>query len=172
MTVEHALSCKTGVLVHIRHDDVAGKWSHLCALAFSEGQVEREPKIYSSVGHLAREVGDTVEKTGEQGEVQTTEEHGDVGCHGFWQRGQFAIFDVHITDTEARSAWGRDFLKVLAAQEKEKKDKYLDSCLHQCKDFTPLVYSVDNAEKRIAALLVAKWRKMYSTMVQYMRVRM
>ena len=180
MTVEHALSCKTGGLVHIRHDDVAGEWSHLCALAFSDGRVEREPKIYSSVGRLAREVGDTVEGTGEQGTVQITEERGDVGCHGFWQRGRFAIFDVRITDTEARSARGRDFLKVLAAQEKEKKDKYLDSCLQQRKDFTPLVYSVDgiagrearNAEKRIAALLAAKWRKQYSTMVQYVRVRM
>ena len=125
-------------------------------------------------------MGDTVEGTGEQGTVQITEERGDVGCHGFWQRGRFAIFDVRITDTEARSAQGRDFLKVLAAQEKEKKDKYLDSCLQQRKDFTPLVYSVDgiagrearNAEKRIAALLAAKWRKQYSTMVQYVRVRM
>ncbi len=45
------------------------------------------PKIYSSVGRLAREVGDTVEEMGEQGEVQTTEERGDVGCHGFWQKG-------------------------------------------------------------------------------------
>ncbi len=53
------------------------------ALAFSEGQVGRESKIYSSIGHLAREVGDTVEETGEQCKVQTTEERGDVGCHGF-----------------------------------------------------------------------------------------
>ena len=83
-------------------------------------------------------------------------------------------------DTEARSAQGRDFLSVLAAQEKEKKDKYLDSCLQQHKDFTPLVYSVDgiagqeahNAKKRIAALLAAKWWKQFSTMVQYVRVRM
>ena len=29
-----------------------------------------------------------------------------------------------------------------------------------------------NAEKRVGALLVAKWRKPYSTMVQYVRVRM
>jgi hypothetical protein len=98
-----------------------------------------------------------------------TEEHGDVGCHGFWQQGRFAIFDVCITDTETRSAQGQDFNKVLAAQEKEKKDKYLDSCLQQHKDFTPLVYLVDgiagrearNAEKRVGALLVAKWRKPY-----------
>ena len=109
-------------------------------------------------------MGDTVEETREQDEVQTTEERGDVGCHGYWQRGRFAIFDVHIMDTDSCLAWGREFLKVLAAQEKEKKVKYLDSCLQQCEDFTPHVYSVDgivgqearNAEKRIASLLVAK----------------
>ena len=107
-------------------------------------------------------------------------EWGDVGCHGFWQLGRLAIFDVRITDTDARSAWNWDYSKVIVAQEKEKNDKYLDSCLRQSKDFTPLVYLVDgiagrearNAEKRLATLLVAKWRKEYLRMVQYVRVRM
>jgi hypothetical protein len=35
MTVEHALSCKMGGLVHIRHDDVADEWRHLCGNALS-----------------------------------------------------------------------------------------------------------------------------------------
>ena len=35
MTVEHALSCKVGGLVHIRHDDVADEWRHLCGTALS-----------------------------------------------------------------------------------------------------------------------------------------
>jgi hypothetical protein len=33
MTVKHALSCKIGGLVHIRHDDVADKWWRLCGTA-------------------------------------------------------------------------------------------------------------------------------------------
>ena len=69
---------------------------------------------------------------------------------------------------------------MLAAQEKEKKDKYLRSCLEQRKDFTPLVYSVEgipgrearNAEKRLATLLAAKWRRPRAQMVFYVRVRM
>jgi hypothetical protein len=32
MTIKHTLSCKTGGLVHIWHDDVADEWRHLCAL--------------------------------------------------------------------------------------------------------------------------------------------
>ena len=160
---------------------MADEWRHLCALAFSPGRVEREPSIHSSVGRLVREAGDTHEvPAAPRGIEQPTVERGDVGCHGFWQRGRYAIFDIRITDTDARSARNRDYSKVISAQEKEKKDKYLDSCLQQRKDFTPLVYSVDgiagrearNAEKRLAALLAAKWRKQYSTMVQYVRVRM
>ena len=47
MTVEHALSCKTGGLVHIRHDDVADEWRHLCGTALSPCRVECKPRICS-----------------------------------------------------------------------------------------------------------------------------
>ena len=71
-------------------------------------------------------------------------------------------------------------MKVLEAQEKEKKDKYLRPCHERRKDFTPLVYSVDGmagreakgAEKRLASILANKWNKSYSQLVQYVRVRM
>ena len=54
MSVEHALSCKTGGLVHIRHDVVADEWRHLCGTALSPGRVEREPRIFSSVSRRVR----------------------------------------------------------------------------------------------------------------------
>jgi hypothetical protein len=87
---------------------------------------------------------------------------------------------MRITDTEARSYRNRDYDKVLAAQEKEKKGKYLQVCLEQRKDFTPMVYSVDgiagrearNAERRLATLLADKWKKDYPQMVFYVRARM
>ena len=87
---------------------------------------------------------------------------------------------MRITDTESRSYRNRDFRKVLASQEKEKKDKYLASCHEMRKDFTPLVYSVDGiagreakaAEKRLASYLAKKWKKNYSEMVFYVRARM
>jgi hypothetical protein len=43
MTVEHALSCKVGGLVHIRHDNVAEEWAHLSELAVSMGRVTHKP---------------------------------------------------------------------------------------------------------------------------------
>ena len=47
MTVEHALSCKVGGLVHICHDDVADEFGHLCALALKPSRVTHEPVINS-----------------------------------------------------------------------------------------------------------------------------
>jgi hypothetical protein len=105
---------------------------------------------------------------------------GDASAHGFWQRGRTAIFDVRITDTQSRSYRNKDYQKVLAQQEKEKKNQYLCPCLEMRKDFTPLVYSVDgiagreakNAEKRHAYHLSKKWHKHLPQMVYYVRIRM
>jgi hypothetical protein len=73
----------------------------------------------------------------------TTEERGDVGCFGFWADGRKTIFDLRVTDTNAKSNLPIEVSKVLACQEKEKKGKYLTSCLEMRKDFTPMVYYVD-----------------------------
>jgi hypothetical protein len=110
----------------------------------------------------------------------TTEERGDASCHGFWERGRTCIFDMRITDTDARSYRKRDFGKVLLQYEKEKKDKYLWTCLELQKDFMPMVYSVDgiagrearNAKKRLTTHLASKWNRGYSQIVYYVRVWM
>ena len=109
-----------------------------------------------------------------------TEERGDAAVHGFWKRGRPCIFDVRITDTQAATYRNRDYAKVLAKAEKEKKDKYLKACHELRKDFTPLVYSVDGiaareartAEKHLAELLALRWKKHRSEMIFYVRVRM
>jgi hypothetical protein len=87
---------------------------------------------------------------------------------------------MRITDTDARSYRKKEFGKVLSQHEKEKKDKYLRTCLEMRKDFTPMLYSVDviagrearNAERRLATHLASKWKRGYSQMVYYVRVWM
>ena len=78
---------------------------------------------------------------------------------------------MRITDTDARSYQKKEFSKVLEQHEKDKKDKYLQTCLEMRKDFTPMVYSVDgiagresrNAEKRLATHLAGKgWQSRWS----------
>jgi hypothetical protein len=94
----------------------------------------------------------------------TTKERGDASCHGFWERGRTCIFDMRITDTSTRSYQKNGFGKVLLQHKKEKKDKYLQTCLEMQKDFTPMVYLVNriagreawNAKRRLATHLASK----------------
>ena len=51
----------------------------------------------------------------------TTEERGDVGYIGFWRSGRETIFDIRVTDTDAKSYLPTEVSKVLERQEKEKK---------------------------------------------------
>jgi hypothetical protein len=185
MTVEHALCCKVGGLVHIRHDKVADEVHHLCGCALSFGSIERKPQIYSSVSHQQRldassdaPIGEEDSWTAPTDQTLPTGECGDARAHGFWQRGCTAIYDVRITDTQSCSYRNKDYQKVLAQQEKEKKNQYLQPCLEMRKDFTPLVYSVDgitgreakNAEKHLAYHLSEKWHKQFPQMVYYVRI--
>ena len=184
MTVEHALQCKVGGLVHARHDDVADEFRDMCGTALGFSRVEREPKIFSGVSQRTRTEGGTADASAGSNNNNAarniTEERGDASVQGFWERRRTAVFDMRITDTDSRSQRNTDPAKILARHEKEKKNKYLHSCLEQRRDFTPMVYSVDGlagreakaAEKRLAGHLSAKWKKEYSTMVHYVRVRM
>ena len=83
------------------------------------------------------------------------EKRGDLGIHGFWERGRLCIFDVRITDTDARCHSHKAPEKVLADQdqEQEKKNKYLATSHELQKDFTPLAYSVDGMAGREACMV-------------------
>jgi hypothetical protein len=182
MSVEHALSCKTGGLVNARHNILRDQWHDLCANATTPSSCTREPKIFMHV-RRPRQVATqgTPNPTAMPPQPSTTtEERGDISCYSFWAKQRDTIFDIRVTDTDAKSHRTTEVSKLLARQEKEKKAKYLPSCLEMRKDFTPLVYSVDgvagrearSAEKRLAELLADKWKRQYSQMVYYVRVRM
>ena len=115
-----------------------------------------------------------------QDSQDVSELRGDVAVHGFWSRGTTAIFDVRVTDTDARSYRTQDPKKVLKKQEKDKKDKYGEACKEAHMHFTPLVYSVDGMEgdevtaarKRLASRLAAKWKRQYSQVCGFVRSRL
>jgi hypothetical protein len=80
-------------------------------------------------------------------------------------------------DTQSHSYQNKDYQKVLAQQEKDKKNQYLCLCLGMQKDFTPLVVNgitgreAKNA-KHLAYHLLEKWHKPLPHMVCYVRIRM
>jgi hypothetical protein len=105
---------------------------------------------------------------------------GDLAVHGFWTRGQTAIFDVRVTDTDQPSSRNTDPAKVLLRQEREKKAKYGALCIAQRRSFTPLVFSIDGllgkevtaATKRLASSLAKKWKRSYSEVCSFVRSRL
>ena len=175
-TVEHALSCKVGGLVGQRHDDVRDEWADLCTKATTFNRVSTEPPIKYGNGVSATCCDGAEEEGADLGD----ESRGDVGCFGFWKKRRFAIFDIRITDTDAKSYGTTKSAKLLERMEKEKKDKYSEACLERRRDFTPMVYSVDGmagkearaAERRLAAKLAGKWGRQYSKMVAFVKTRM
>ena len=118
--------------------------------------------------------------TGRGGQATTPELRGDVAAHGFWRRGTTTIFDVRITDTDARSYRRTDPHKVLRTQEAEKKAKYGEACAAARRHFTPLVFSVDGlsgpeaqaAQKKLARRLANKWHRTYSHVCGFVRSRL
>jgi hypothetical protein len=61
-----------------------------------------------------------------------------------------------VTDTDAKSYRSQDPHKVMATQQREKKKKYLQSCLKQRKHFTPFVVSTDGLIRREAGELLKR----------------
>ena len=83
-TVEHAMSCKTGGFIAIRHNDIRD----LTAKLLSE--VGKDVKVEPSLEPLSGEVFD-------QKSANTTDEaRVDISVRGFWVRGQKAYCDVRV----------------------------------------------------------------------------
>ena len=114
-TTEHAMSCRKGGLIIQRHNDLVNTWGQLCSQALTPTSVSDEPIIQLS-RHMPVE--------GTNRTIPSPELRGDLAVHGFWTRGQTAIFDVRITDTDQPSNRNTDPSKVLLRHEKEKKTKY------------------------------------------------
>jgi hypothetical protein len=176
-SVNHALQCKKGGLVHLRYADVADKWAGLCQQALTPAAVSSKPFIY--VGRVAN-IGAEATLDEDGFPVDRPDNQGDVGAHGFWRRGHTAIFDIHITDTDAESYLRSSQSKILSNQEKAKKRKYLEPCLQRRRHFTLLVFLADGmrapemsaATKQLAKLLACKWGRTYSQSCQFVRARL
>ena len=106
-----------------------------------------------------------------------TQERGDIGIRGFWTKQVDSIVDIRITYPEANSHRNSTVEKVLAKQEKEKKN--LQPCLERRRHFTPFVTTTDGLMgkeaqsllTRLAARLAEKWRSPYSQVMAYIKGR-
>lgn len=170
---DHAMQCKKGGLITLRHNDQRATHHHLCAQAHKPTEVFDEPLI-----HTCRDSqGNVMPRTQDDEDLRNT--RGDFGVHNFWSPGRTTIFDIRITDLNAKYQRGKCPKKCLARQEMEKKKKYRAACDANRRDFTPLVYSVDGLSgpetarfgRHLAKKLAEKWKRPYSQVCGYVRSR-
>ena len=73
------------------------------------------------------------------GAVVPAESRADVSTQGFWKRVTTAMFDNIIVNLDAGSYLCMTPGKVLAKEDREKKDLYLQACLECIRTFTPMI---------------------------------
>ena len=149
-------------LITWQHNNFCHKWHCLYASALSPFAVTNKLQIFPS---WATEAAAAVIPS-----ELFHDKQGDVAAHRFWKKGQTAIFDICITNTDAHSNQKLKPDQVLARHEREKKYKYLHACLDRHHHFTLLVFLVDGltgkeaytAVKYASLLLSLKWDQPYS----------
>ena len=117
LSVEHALSCKKGGLVSIRHNDVRDEAGAMAELALPKTCVSYEPQIHYGTGAKVSGAAAQARCCGRAGD----DARGDVMIHGLWKKGEACILDVRVTDTDAKSYRSSSSAKVLEKAAREKK---------------------------------------------------
>ena len=157
-TLQHALDCKKGRLVILRHNE-----------------------IHDCIGNLASQVWPPVIKEPIVNEATATSSDPglrlDLGIRGVWQPQVEALFDVRVIDTDAPSHCHRAPNAILESSSQEKKRMYKKAVEDRRGTFTPFLLSVDGLLhkeashfiKHMATALSSKWDKAYSIISSYVR---
>ena len=105
----HALNCKQGGFVTIRHSNIRDYEANLLAKIHTD--IETEPSLQPIEGEIVNGIpGDNARS--------------DVRGRGVWRDGRSAFFDVRITNTNSASQHNVKTEKVLLRHEKEEKREY------------------------------------------------
>ena len=161
-SLDHLLTCKTGGLVHLAHDELRDELATLCKQAYVPNAVQLEPPIQNNSDSTTENY---------------TQDRGDIGIRGFWDKQFDCIVDIRITYPESNSYRNSTVEKLLEKQENEKKKKYLQPCLERRRHFTPFIATTDGmlgkeAQKfieRLVTHLAGKWKSPYSQVMAYVR---
>ena len=167
-SVEHALSCKKGGFVTLRHNELRD----ITATALSEvcKDVEIEPMLIPLTGESFNN------KTANRG----NESRLDVSANGFWMKGQKAFFDVRVFNHNALRYGNQNLKKSLMKNEEEKKRHYNERVLEvENGTFTPLVFNVNGAMgregicfyQRLACLIAEKRKIETSEVINWLRTK-
>ena len=125
----HALNCKTGGFITIRHNRVRDFEALLLTKMCND--VEIEPPLQQVEGEIIND-------------LTSVNARPDVRGRAFWREGQNVFFDVRMTNTNSESPRHLTSEKIFIKHEREKKRQYNNRIMDvEHSTFTPLVFSVD-----------------------------
>eukprot|EP00794_Sanderia_malayensis_P018637 gene18637-biopygen15703 len=128
-SVDHALSCKIGGFVTLRHNEMRDLTADLLSTVCKD--VCKEPCLQQS----------------ENG----SELRADVSARGFWQRMQRAFVDVRVFYPFAPSYRCKTLASTFRSMELEKKRKYNEVIMNEENGtFTPLIFSCNGVALKLA----------------------
>ncbi|XP_066931552.1 uncharacterized protein [Clytia hemisphaerica] len=164
--LDHALICKKGGFVIIRHNNIRDFEAGL--LSEVHRDVEIEPPLQPIDGERV-------------GGLNGDNARPDVRARGVWRPGQNAYFDVRVTNTNSQSQVQVSTQKTLEKHEREKKRQYNHRVMNiEHGTFTPLIFSVTGVMakecsiyyKHLADKIARKTEEQYSKVIGVIRCRL
>ena len=165
-SVEHALSCKKGGFITLRHNQIrnltAGLLKEVCH------DVCIEPRLQQLTG----------ESLIERSANKSADARLDVSARSFWITSQTAFFDVRVFNPMAKRYVNQELPKAYDINEKEKKRSYNERVMQvEHGSFTPLVMSASGGMgrecrrfyARLAEMLSEKRKQNYSLITSWIR---
>ena len=126
--IEHALVCKKGGFVTLRHNNLRDITAALLKEVCHDVKVE--PQLQQFSGELLNE-----RTANKQDDARV-----DISVRGFWQAGQQAFYDVRVFYSNAKRYQNVEIKKCYELNEKEKKKAYNERILNvEQGTFTPIV---------------------------------
>ena len=129
-TITHAMNCKRGGFIGIRHDSIKNFEARLLSVVCKD--VQTEPPL--------QPVGETRLRP------SANKQDGarlDVRARGFWRDGQQAFFDVQVTNADCDSQISKPIKSILRSHEQTKKTHYNTRVMEvEQGTFTPIVPTI------------------------------
>ena len=130
--VTHAMNCKKGGFVIMRHNNVRDFEANLLKTVVND--VEIEPPLQKLENEEINGL------TGDDAKP-------DIRARGVWRKGQNAFFDIRLTNVNANSQKHLPVNAILKKHEQEKKRSYNNRIMNvEHGTFTPLVFSLTGGE--------------------------
>ena len=166
--LSHAMSCKKGGLVSLRHNEIRNITAQFLGEVCPD--VRQEPPLISLDS----------ENFSERTAVKGDEARLDISALGFWVTGQRVFCDVRVFDLNAQRYRDTEIKKCYKKNEDEKKKKYNERVLQvENGSFTPLVFSSHGGMgreckkfyQRLSEMIAVKRNITVSMATTYVRTR-